>query len=211
MMTDNCRLLITSGNGPTECRIALRFVLQTMQREADVAGIDLSITTSSGGDKHGPASAIAVLYGPSAVLLAKRWLGTVQWVATSPLRPQHKRRNWFVGVKLLDTVAQTSITIVAADLKFEAFRAGGAGGQHQNTTDSAVRATHTPTGLAVVVRDQRSQHQNRKIAIERIAELLNLRQQLSTADDDARQHKSHQELERGNPVRVFKGLEFSEQ
>lgn len=209
-MAADLRLLVTSGNGPAECRIALRFVLDTMQREAQEMGIDLSVTTSESGDRHGPASAIAVVHGVAAAQFAKRWIGSIQWTSPSPVRPLHKRRNWFVGVMPFETMPLTAISVLETDLKFEAFRAGGAGGQHQNTTDSAVRATHGPTGLSVVVRDQRSQHQNRKLAIERIADLLNLRRQLSAADDDARRHKIHQELERGNPVRCFKGLEFRE-
>jgi peptide chain release factor len=88
---------------------------------------------------------------------------------------------------------------------FEVFRAGGPGGQHQNKTESAVRAVHMPTGLAVVAREGRSQHRNRAVAIERLAALLALRGELAAITDRQIVQSRHDLLERGRPVRTFKG------
>ena len=79
--------------------------------------------------------------------------------------------NWFVSVSALPPLPAAE-AVRAQDVRFEAFRAGGPGGQHQNTTDSAVRAIHGPTGLRVVAREERSQHRNRDIALKRLAELV---------------------------------------
>ncbi|MEP2092981.1 MAG: peptide chain release factor-like protein [Paracoccaceae bacterium] len=98
-----------------------------------------------------------------------------------------------------------------SDVVFESFRAGGPGGQHQNTTDSAVRATHRPTGLTAVAREMRSQHRNKSLALERLQTLMNAQ---ATADYEAQkndQNQLHNTLERGNPVRCFKGTNFREE
>ena len=73
--------------------------------------------------------------------------------------------------------------LALADVRFEAFRAGGPGGQHQNKTESAVRAVHIATGLAVVARDGRSQHRNKALAIERLAALIHLGAELAAIAD----------------------------
>ena len=96
-------------------------------------------------------------------------------------------------------------------MRFESFRAGGPGGQHQNTTDSAVRATHRPTGLTAAAREMRSQHRNRALALERLQALMIAQ---ATADQEAKkndQNQLHNALERGNPVRCFKGTTFHEE
>jgi peptide chain release factor len=94
------------------------------------------------------------------------------------------------------------------DVRFEAFRAGGPGGQHQNKTESAVRATHIASGLSVVVREERSQHRNKALALERMAALLRLQGEMAaiTAQNDAQ--AAHNCLERGRPVKRFKGEAF---
>ena len=87
-------------------------------------------------------------------------------------------------------------------------RGSGPGGQHVNTTDSAVRALHLPTGLVAISRDERSQIANRKRALERLAILV--MRQGEHQRDAARQQRweGHNELERGNPVRVYEGMDF---
>ena len=87
-------------------------------------------------------------------------------------------------------------------------RSGGPGGQHQNTTDSAVRATHRPTGLAAVARAARSQHRNKALALARLQQLLAARTAASEADQKALRNGLHHALQRGNPVRCFKGHDF---
>ncbi|MGC2778731.1 MAG: peptide chain release factor-like protein, partial [Bradyrhizobium sp.] len=140
------RLLLTSGRGPAECRIAVAHALQRIRDEAEAADCDCAIAREQ-GDRHGPASAIVVLDGPAAADLARRWTqGALLWVCRSPLRPHHGRKNWFVGVVDLPLPAQLPL-LAATDVRFESFRAGGSGGQHQNKTESAVRAVHLPTGL----------------------------------------------------------------
>jgi peptide chain release factor len=202
------RLLLTSGRGPAECRIALAHAIAFMAREAEAAGLSLDVAPGPDPDGLGPASAIAVLQGEGAASIARNWIGSVLWTAQSPVRPHHKRKNWYLGVMELPPPVAPAAALDPADIRFEAFRAGGPGGQHQNTTDSAVRAVHRPSGLSVVVRDQRSQHRNKAIALERLAELLRLGAELAAINDRQLTQANHDRLERGRPVRRFKGENF---
>jgi len=197
------RLLVSSGRGPAECRIAVRHILERMAQEAP------GITIAERGDKHGPASAIVTHDGEDAEAFAARWTGTIQWTCKSPVRPKHKRQNWFVGVFALSDVRK-AIALDPSEVRFETFRAGGPGGQHQNTTDSAVRATHIPTGISTIARDQRSQHRNKQMALDRLRDQLAGLEELAAAEAKKDTNRNHTELERGNPVRRFKGERFVE-
>jgi peptide chain release factor len=95
-----------------------------------------------------------------------------------------------------------------ADVRIETFRAGGPGGQHQNKTDSAVRATHVPTGLATVSRQERSQHRNKAVALARLASLIAGGGELAALTDAKVVQQGHDSLERGRPVRTFRGERF---
>jgi peptide chain release factor len=202
------RLLLTSGRGPAECRIALARTLAALARDAQAAGIELDVATGPNRDGHGPASAIALLDGHGVEAFAATWIGSILWVARSPLRPHHKRKNWFVGVFKLEPRAIMSAELDPADVRFEAFSAGGPGGQHQNKTASAVRAVHKLTGLAVVVRDGRSQHRNKAIALKRLGALLEVSEEMAAAVDDQEVQSRHNHLQRGRPVRSFKEKDF---
>ena len=199
------RLLITSGRGPAECRIALAKTLAILDGEAEAAGVTSDVALGPDPDGHGPASAIVIIEGANAAALAASWVGSILWVARSPLRQHKRRKNWFIGVFKLDGPPPRATVLRAADVRFEALRAGGPGGQHQNKTESAVRAVHTPTGLTVVARDGRSQHRNKAMAVERLAALVMARGALAVLDDRKRVHSGHDRIERGRPVRTFKG------
>jgi len=205
---ENLALLLTSGNGPAECQIAAALVLAEMQREADEMSVDLDVSETL--SKHGLKSAVVIVSGAGRVVFKTRWCGTIQWVAKSTLRPNHKRQNWFVAVSEVTARVCATNHFELFDVKFESFRAGGPGGQHQNTTDSAVRATHGPTGISVVAREMRSQHRNKALAIERLHLLFAARDASDMAADKQAQNQQHNMLQRGNPVRKFKGATFRE-
>ena len=201
-------LLVTSGSGPAECQQAVAGALDVMREEAKLLAVDFD--ANGARTKHGYKSAVVLVSGANAETFAKNWRGTIQWRAQSTLRPTHKRANWFIGVFDLPAPVQTPERVHALDVSFETFRAGGPGGQHQNTTDSAVRATHLPTGLSAVAREERSQHRNKALALERLQHLM----AAQTAADEAAQKASlnglHHALARGNPVRCFKGRDYRE-
>ena len=202
------RLLLTSGRGPAECRIAVQKAVAALTAEAASFGVATDCLQGPNPDGHGPASAIVVSHGEAAASFARSWIGAIQWIAQSPLRPHHKRKNWFIGVFELPPLPDAPRAFAVGDVRFEAFRAGGPGEQHQNKTESAVRAVHVSSGLSVVAREERSQHRNKALALRRIAALLRLRDQLAaiTAQNDA--HAAHDRLERGGPVKRFKGAAF---
>jgi peptide chain release factor len=177
-------------------------------REARATGLDCALATEPNTDGLGPASAIALLEGRGVEAFAATWIGSILWVARSPLRPHHKRKNWFIGVFELEPRAIEPTRLNPADVRFEAFSAGGPGGQHQNKTASAVRAVHKPTGLAVVAREGRSQHRNKAIALQRLGALLKLNDDLAAMADDQQVQSGHSRLERGRPIRTFEGKNF---
>ena len=92
------RLLLTSGRGPAECRIAVQKAVAALTAEATSLGLETDCLEGPNPDGHGPASAIVVIHGDAAGSFARPWIGAIQWVAQSPLRPHHKRKNWFIGV-----------------------------------------------------------------------------------------------------------------
>jgi len=190
--------------------MAIANTLERMRREADAASVEIDTTEERNTDGHGPHSALVMVHGDGAQDFAARWSGSILWVCKSPVRPNHKRKNWFISCQEIDPPDITGDGIDPTDVRYEAFRAGGPGGQHQNKTESAVRATHQPTGLTVVVRENRSQHRNRAIAQERLAALLETSKMLSVGNDRARLQAAHAELERGNPKRTFHGETFRE-
>ena len=135
-------------------------------------------------------------------------MGSILWVARSPLRPHHKRKNWSIGVFKLEPRAIEPAELNPSDVRFEAFSAGGPGGQHQNKTASAVRAVHKPSGLAAVAREGRSQHRNKALALKRLGALLELDAELAAVADDQQVQSGHSRLERGRPIRTFGGKDF---
>lgn len=198
-------LLVSSGNGPGECRQAVGHVLDRMAAEAAEAGVSLDLAERGG--RHGPVSAVAVVAGAGAEAFARRWQGVMLWRCPSALRPRHKRKNWFVQVFRLPEAARGA-EIDPRDVEMVAIRAGGPGGQHQNKTSSAIRARWRD--YAVVVRDERSQHQNRRLAIARLQALADADAMEAQAARDGQAHWLHHQLQRGDPARVFEGPGFAE-
>lgn len=207
---ESTALLVSSGNGPAECRQALAHVLDKLGEEAEAAGVE--IDESLRDAPRGPSSAVVVLSGANAEALAARWVGSVLWRCQSQVRPRHKRKNWFVQVFRLEGEA-TRIEIPEREVEMQALRAGGPGGQHQNKTSSAIQARWVaPDGRTyqVFVRDERSQHQNRRIALARLQSLADLDIREAENARAARSHRMHHQLERGNPIRTFEGPRFRE-
>lgn len=198
-------LHVTSGNGPAECRICVKLMVEHLLKKAASLGVDAQVALGPSPDKHGPKSAVVHLSGDEADGLTAGLVGTVRFVFKSPLRKGHPRQNWFVGVSRIDDPISTkSEQIAASDVRIETLRAGGPGGQHVNTTDSAVRAVHVPTGVAVVSRDERSQHRNKATALLRLQGMLDV---LAHRENEGRKRdlfQTNKELERGNEVLVIR-------
>ena len=194
------RLLVTSGRGPAECRIAVARALDAISREAAAAGLVLDIALADPPDAHGPSSAIVRVDGDGAEIFGESWIGSALWVAPSPIRPHHRRKNWYIGVFRLEA-APPAPALREEDVRFETLRAGGPGGQHQNVTESAVRAVHPPTGVAVVARSERSQHRNKAAALARLGVVLAERAEIVRLEANRGDWAAHEQLQRGGAVR----------
>lgn len=198
-------LVITAGRGPVECRRAVLAVSAKLVEEAEVLGFEVDTLQGFDPDGEGPVSLRLLLSGEMEALapFLRGWIGSVQWVARSDRRSRADRKNWFVGIVEEAPEPTAPPPVAAGDVVFTAMTAGGPGGQHQNKTASAVRALHLPTGIAVTVRTERSQHRNRALALERIAALLALRQRLDRVAGERRAWEQRVEVQRGSPIRVL--------
>lgn len=201
---------LTSGQGPAECELAVSHVLNRFLKEAVSSNLKVDVLEKVSGEKDGVyQSAMLSISGDGVISFLKRWQGTVQWICESPYRPTHKRKNWFVGVNILEAL-ESHNDINMRDLRFETMRASGAGGQHVNTTDSAVRVVHVPTGLTAFAQEERSQHMNKKLAIARLSAVFDERSAVARSEKNHEKRNKHYDLERGNPIRVFVSKDFKE-
>jgi peptide chain release factor len=137
------------------------------------------------------------------------WEGPVQWIGTSMFRPNHKRKNWFVSIKTLEPIDESSPQIWHAnDIQIERMRSSGPGGQHANKTETAIRVTHTPTGLSALSQEERSQYLNKKLALTRLKEVLMEKDRTEKKRFDQSRWNTHNDIERGNANHVFTGATF---
>ncbi len=200
-------LQITAGQGPAECQWAVARLVELIQGEAVRQGLNCRLLETIPGEKNDTMkSALLAIEGPAEANFAAGWQGTIQWVGKSPYRPNHKRKNWFVGVEVYVPPEQPQWS--DGDVRVDVMRSAGPGGQHVNKTSSAIRITHLPTGLTVVAREERSQQQNRRLASARLAQLLKNQRTGAEAELQRRRWQQHAELERGKPVCVFEGPDF---
>jgi peptide chain release factor len=204
-------LQITSGRGPAECQLAVAKLADVIGKEATSQGLACEVLDVVAGRERGAAlSALLSLEGGGARAFAQKNCGSVLWICASPVRPGHKRKNWFVGVEVLAPPDQAAASIRLVDVAFEAMRASGPGGQHVNKTKSAVRATHRPSGLVATAREERSQVMNKKLALARLAGLVAAGAEAARAGAEHDRWAHHDTLERGRPARTFEGPGFRE-
>lgn len=198
-------LQFSSAQGPDECSLAVSKALQRFCLEAESLRVDVEILEQEENLRFGTLrSALVVISGERCASLIDKWCGTLQWICTSPYRKNYGRKNWFIGVAPFIPTTQ----VPESEIRFEALRASGPGGQHVNKTDSAVRATHIASGISVKVQTERSQHANKRLAlllIGRRLEQLQMEQQVALK---AQRRQFHHQISRGDPVRIFKGMKF---
>ena len=196
-------LHISAGQGPRECRWVAERLGVAFEQEAAKSGLKCSILESTGDC----ASLLLQVDGADIESFVTERVGTIRWIGTSPFRPNHKRKNWFVGVRRAPDPHDIP-DFDEQDIVYQAIRASGPGGQHVNKTDSAIRATHRPTGFSCISQDQRSQFANKKTARLKIAMKLQELRETEASRVNEGLWESNLHVERGNEVRVYEGLKF---
>ena len=196
---------ITSGRGPVECCRVVVLVMNKIIKQAKSLGYEVEVVEHEDGSNDGCMfSATLTIEGDNIFSLKSEWEGSVLWVAQkNPFRPWHRRKNWFVGVHFFKPLQAG--TINDSDITYETLRSSGPGGQNVNKVETAVRAIHVPSGTTVLASDMRSQSQNKKLARERLIMKLSAIEEEKQMLQTYEIWMNHNTLERGNPVKKFKG------
>jgi peptide chain release factor len=195
-------LLLSAGRGPRECAWALARLLRRLEADAARQNLQAHRIQTVPGDRPGTYRSVLIqIAGDGAGAFAASWTGTLCWQAPSPYRAGTGRKNWYVIARPCQ-VETPHTTFAEADVDIVACRTGGPGGQHRNKASTAVRATHRPSGIVVVVDTERQLGLNRRIAMRLLRQRIGHGDEVAGRAVDTARWRIHDELVRGNPARV---------
>lgn len=198
---ENCFLNINAGAGGTESQDWAEMLLRMYVRFAEREGLRADIIDYQAGEGAGIKSATLYIRGTYAYGLLKSEQGVHRLVRISPYDANKRRHTSFAAVLTLPESPDVQITIDEKDLRIDTYRAGGAGGQHVNKTESAVRITHLPTNIVVQCQNERSQRQNKETALKMLMAKLAQREEEKKREQHAAIERK--KIEWGSQIRSY--------
>jgi peptide chain release factor 2 len=195
---------VNAGAGGTDAQDWAEMVLRMEMRWAERRGFQSELLEASAGEEAGIKSATFRVSGENAYGLFGAERGVHRLVRLSPFDSAHRRQTSFAGVEVAPVVKDSKeIEINEDDLQVDTYRASGAGGQHVNKTDSAVRITHRPTGIVVQCQNERSQSSNRATAMAMLMAKLLERRERERQEEVAREKGEAQDVNFGSQIRSY--------
>jgi peptide chain release factor 2 len=195
---------VNAGAGGTDAQDWAEMVLRMEMRWAEKRGFAVELLEESPGEEAGIKSATFRVKGENAYGLYGSEKGVHRLVRLSPFDSANRRQTSFAGVEVSPVVDQTDdVQIEDDDLQIDTYRASGAGGQHVNKTDSAVRITHKPTGIVVQCQNERSQSSNKAEAMTMLRSKLAERQERERLEEIARERGEAQDVNFGSQIRSY--------
>jgi peptide chain release factor 2 len=202
--TGDALVTINAGAGGTDAQDWAEMVLRMEMRWAEKRGFQVELLEASPGEEAGIKSATFLVRGENAYGLYASEKGVHRLVRLSPFDSAHRRQTSFAGVEVSPVVDEIdSVAIDDDDLQIDTYRASGAGGQHVNKTDSAVRITHRPTGIVVQCQNERSQSSNKAEAMTMLRSKLLELEERKRREEIAREKGEAQDVNFGSQIRSY--------
>lgn len=200
----NAYLDIQAGSGGTEAQDWAEMLLRMYLRWGEEKGFETDLVEVSGGDVAGIKSATIRLCGEFAFGWLRTETGVHRLVRKSPFDSGNRRHTSFASVFVSPEVDDDiEVDIEMSDVRIDTYRSSGAGGQHVNKTDSAVRLTHEPSGIVVQCQSQRSQHKNKDMAIKQLKAKLYELEELKRKEEAQSVEESKADIGWGSQIRSY--------
>ncbi len=201
---NDCFLEVHSGAGGTESQDWAQILLRMYTRWAEQRGYKVELIEQHAGEEAGLKSATILIKGLNAYGWLKTESGVHRLVRISPFDSQSRRHTSFASVWVYPVIDDNiEIEVNESDCRIDTYRASGAGGQHVNTTDSAVRITHAPSGIVVQCQNERSQHKNRATAWSMLRARLYEAELQKREEEAAEEESQKSEIGWGHQIRSY--------